>query len=141
MRVELDLRQRALTLLLVLWLSVQFVVVALSPSWGFILPHAHITRGVISERLWQEHLREHRLGMMFAAEQSCAAPTQNQNHAVMGSVPDAASALSLSTLTSALVHPTRIEISPLNAPPVALRWQDAFVFDVFYTPPEPPPNL
>jgi hypothetical protein len=141
MNVEWDLRRRVLTVLLVLWLSVQFVVVALSPSWGFILSHEHIARGAISERVWQEHLRQHRLGVMYAAEQSCAAPAQNSSNAVMGSIPDTAGAVSLYALTSARIHSTHIEIPALHAPHVTLHWNNAPAYEIFYSPLEPPPNL
>lgn len=132
-------RRTVLTLLFVLWLSAQSIVVAVSPAWGFVLPHEHITRGVLSERAWQEHLREHRLGTGQFFEIRCDVPLGNASP-VMASVPDAGGALSLFSGAASL-HNALVEIPAFGAPQARLCPMDFHVADITIAPLVPPPNL
>ena len=44
------------------WLSVQLLFIAASPSWGLFVPHEHESAEPLTAAAWQEHWEEHRLG-------------------------------------------------------------------------------
>jgi hypothetical protein len=122
----------------VFWLGVQPIAIALSPAWGLVLPHAHITRGALSERGWQEHLLAHQFGSGIRIEWSCIAPHGTDENRVVASIPVLASALSF---LSADLQDARPVIRAFSSPQVRLNHTQFCVLDIFYTPPEPPPNL
>lgn len=136
-----DLRRAVLTLLMVAWLSVQFPVLALGPTWGFILPHEHITRGAISPSAWQEHLRQHRLGFSMSERVRCDLPADGQASTVMGSFPETAGAVSVFSLAAAHVADARVEIPAPHMPDASFQRAALFVLELAYSPPVPPPNL
>lgn len=138
---QLDARRVVLTILFALWLSAQSCVIALSPAWGFVLPHEHITRGVLSERAWQEHLREHELAALRYLDKACEGTRPASANAVLASIPESASALSLFVSATAIVQDTHFELAASTLSGVTLTPQAYFAFDLFYSPPEPPPNL
>jgi hypothetical protein len=138
---EMDFRRVILTLLLAAWLSVQFLVVALSPSWGFMLPHEHITRGTLSDLAWQEHLREHRLGYMQASEWQCEGLRSQNSNAVIASLPDSVGTISSFALSVASLQNTHVEIPVPNAPCARFTAFQFFALNVSYSPLDPPPNL
>ncbi len=138
---EMGLRRVMLTVLFSVWLSVQFLVLAFSPSWGFVLPHEHITRGTLNETAWQDHLRQHHLGSIPSYALRCGMPRAFENNAVIASIPDSVGAVSIFALLTAQLHETALEIPQINAPRVSLRALPLSAFEMFYAPLDPPPNV
>src|SRR5581483_10267177 len=89
-------RQVILTILFVLWLSVEAAVIGLTPAWGWILPHEHITRGVLTLSDWERHLQEHLRGEYVLAVR-CDVP-RTDTPTVVASIPDINSAFSFFSL-------------------------------------------
>lgn len=134
-----DPRRIALTFWFALWLSLQMFLFGVSPAWGFVLPHEHITRGAVDSAQWQAHAREHQIGgAVFFAKFCDGTETAN---AVLASVPDSASAFSMASFLTALVRDERVQI-PLPRMPVA-TWRVATMHarELMYSPSEPPPNF
>lgn len=136
-----DLRRAVLTVLMIAWLSVQFPVLALSPTWGFILPHEHVTRGAISQGAWEDHLRQHRLGFSMSNRVRCDLPADGQGSDVMGSIPETAGAVSVFALAAAHVADARVEIPTPRLPAATFRNAAWHTLEISYSPPVPPPNL
>jgi len=136
---ESNVRRVTLTGLLVLWLSVQTLVIGISPSWGFVLPHDHVTRGFLSASAWQAHLREHQLGVRIAFAQPCD-PLPSTGASVMASVPTSAGAFSFVAVAVPSWETTTLKISAPDAPQAKLQAADFYAFQVPSTPLEPPPT-
>jgi hypothetical protein len=134
-------RRIALTSLLVFWLSVQSAVIGLSPAWGFLLPHSHITVGTMTEMDWQAHYRQHQFGAHVSAfykancEMSDAA-----SGAVLASIPDAEGAISMLSVLSIALPNSHIEIPLLPTPRGSLLPQVFSAFERYDPPLHPPPN-
>lgn len=141
MNREMNLRRVTLTIIFSVWLSVQFLVVAFAPSWGFVLSHEHITRGTLNDAAWQAHLREHRLGSSQSYALRCDLSRALETSAVIASLPDSVGAISMFALFTAQLHETALEIPQINALRVSLRASKFSAFDIFYAPLDPPPNL
>ncbi len=134
-----DPRRVALTLAFALWLSFQMLLVGISPAWGFVLPHEHLTRGALNQAQWQEHLRAHRAHTTVFYDSKCdGVKTTNS---VIASFPNGASALSVTGFLNALVGDELTQI-PSPRMPVA-TWRVAAIHsrELVYSPPEPPPNF
>jgi len=134
-------RRIVLTALFVVWLSAQSIIIAMSPSWGFVLPHEHITRGILSEQVWQEHLRQHRLGTGQFFEARCDIPPRSGTNDVVASLPASAVALSLFAIVAADLHDAAVEIPAFNVAQSRLCRTAFHAFDITFAPLEPPPNL
>jgi hypothetical protein len=134
-------RRIVLTALFVLWLSVQSIIIAMSPAWGFVLPHEHITRGVLSERAWQEHLREHRLGIGQFFEARCDLPATGGTKDVVVSIPASAAAFSLFSVIAADVDVAPIEMHVIDETQTRLLPASFHALEITFAPLEPPPNL
>lgn len=138
---ELGLRRVMLMLLFAAWLSVQFLVVALSPSWGFVLPHEHITRGILTDAAWQDHVREHRGAFLNVSALRCNDARALESNAVVASIPNGVGAISSFALLTATLQDAHIEIPTPAASCVTFTPAQFFAFDVSYPPLDPPPNL
>lgn len=139
MACESNVRRFALTTLLVFWLSVQTLVIGISPSWALVLPHEHITRGFLSPAAWQAHLREHQLGARVAYVQPCDAPATSGVR-VTASVLDSAGAFSFLTGATANLVDALTRIPTADLPQITFRAANFNVFDISYAPLEPPPT-
>lgn len=135
-----NVRRILLTSLLVVWLSVQTLVIGISPAWGFFLPHTHITRGFLSPTAWAEHLREHQLGYQVADVQPCEQPPGSEGH-VIASILETAGAFSLFTNATANLQDGLIEIPVPNLPHFTLGTMSFYVSLVAYPPLDPPPTV
>jgi hypothetical protein len=124
---------------LVIWLSVQTLAIGISPSWGFILPHDHVTRGFLSQAAWQAHLREHQLGARVTYAQPCDSwPTTGAR--VIASIPDSAGEFSFFTIATASLQDALLKIPAPGLPEGTFVAADFYAFDFSYAPLEPPPT-
>lgn len=136
---EMDARRVGFTLLLAAWLGVQSLVAALSPGWGFVLPHEHVTRGALSQGAWQEHLRAHRIGAPLFYKTRCE--VSNATESVLASIPNNLGALATFGAPFANVHDARVEIPAFNVVCVSLTHTEIAATEMFYSPLHPPPNF
>jgi hypothetical protein len=134
-------RRVALTSLFVVWLSVQSAVIGLSPAWGFVLPHSHITVGTMTETDWQAHYRQHQFGAHASVfyKAHCEIPDAVRG-AVLASIPDAEGALSTLSVLSIALPNLQTEL-PLSYTPCGNLLPREFSAFEWYAPPlHPPPN-
>lgn len=141
MLMEMDARRVTLTILFVIWLSIQTLVIGLSPSWGFVLPHEHITRGTLSAAAWEEHMREHLLGSRPLQQAHLDVPQSMEAGTVIASIPDSAGAVSTWSMFAAHMHDANVEIPKFDAPRVAWTTPTFVAFELAFTPLKPPPNI
>lgn len=114
-------------------------LIGVSPAWGFVLPHEHVTRGTLNQAQWQAHARTHRTGgTVFYAMNCDGVKTTN---AVVASFPDSASALSVTSFLNALVRDELTQIPSPRMPVAKWRVSALYTRELFYSPPEPPPNF
>lgn len=139
--MEMDARRVTLTVLFVIWLSIQTLVIGLSPSWGFVLPHDHITRGNMSAAAWEAHMREHLLGSRQLQQAHLDVPQSTEAGTVIASIPDSAGAVSTWSMFTAHLHDANVEIPKINTPRVAWMMPAFVAFELDYAPLEPPPNI
>jgi len=132
-------RHVILTILFALWLSAEAAVIGLTPAWGLILPHEHITRGTLTQADWERHLQEHLRGAYSAAAR-CDVPRIDAP-AVVASMPDVSSAFSFFSFFTLYLDNALVKIPALDAPSEALVASLFQVFDMRYAPLEPPPNI
>lgn len=127
----------------ILWLSVQFVVLGVSPRWGFVLPHEHILRGVVTASEWQEHMREHELGLASGRlfKERCGDQGTTDTSPITASIPNFQGSFSLFSAMSATVQPLRTALPSLVELSVRSDTRAFVVIELFYPPPKPPPNF
>lgn len=132
-------RRIALVTLFVVWLACQPLAVGLSPAWSAVLPHEHLTRGVVTAAQWQAHLREH-LGLArVAATDLCLEAKHSVGNSVLGSVPDSSGLVTDFGLAGNL-HDAFVRI-PAIAPLAARVVESApAALALYYPPPTQPPN-
>ncbi len=140
MSSETSPRRVVLVLLLALWLAAQYMVIGLTPAWGYVLPHEHLTRGIVSETAWQQHLLQHRGVRTVNYALRCDAPRQETGSSILASIPDGASVLSVMS-ESADLHTLELRIPILPRWLATLRPATFHTFDVSTPPLEPPPNI
>lgn len=133
-------RRVGLTILFVLWLSIQAAVIGLTPAWGFILPHEHVLRGMMTEADWEQHMAQHRLGVFFAYTPNCTVPS-SQSPRVAESVPDLNGALSVLSFVVGNVDAGLVILRTPQTRPTAYSLSGFYAFDIFDIPLEPPPNI
>jgi len=132
-------RRVALVFLFVVWLASQPLVVGLSPSWGAVVPHEHLTRGTVTAAEWQAHLLRH-LGIVPAANaQACIPANTHSDALVVASVPDGSGMLAdfglLVSFQDAVVRIPAIAPASARLAEVALNG-----IDRSDPPPTQPPN-
>lgn len=133
-------RRIGLTILFVLWLSVQGAVIGLTPAWGFILPHDHVLRGPMTEADWEQHMEEHRLGIVvYSFTPNCSVP-QTQQQSVAESVPDLGVS-SVFTFFTGNLDAVRVTLRAPHTHSVAVLSPYLYASDIFLAPLEPPPNI
>ena len=135
--------QIGLTCFFVMWLSIQFVVLGVSPRWGFVLPHEHITRGVVTTADWEEHALEHERGLetgsLFKAR--CDGARTTDASPITASIPNFQGSFSLLSALTATVQPFCIALPGLAELDVLPHADTFVVVEMFFPPPEPPPNF
>jgi hypothetical protein len=141
MASEMTPRRFGLTFLLAVWLAVQFPVVALTPMWGYLLPHTHATRGVLTASDWARHLEAHRLGLKVSYTPRCAASNSGTGSVVLASLPDSVGAISLLDLWNARVADAMVAIPAHTSFHIVLPLMTFYAKDRRDVPPEPPPNV
>lgn len=137
---ESNVRRILLAPLSVVWLSVQTLVIGISPAWGFLLPHGPITRGFLGPAAWAAHLREHQLGYQAANVQPCRQPPDSGGH-VIASTLDTAGAFSFITYATLSLQDGLIEIPAPDLPHFTLGTKSFYVSLVVYPPLDPPPTV
>ncbi|MBI4670866.1 MAG: hypothetical protein HY741_04250 [Chloroflexi bacterium] len=135
-------RRVTLTILLVLWLSVQPIVIGVSPAWGFVLPHGHITNGVMTNADWQAHAREHRLGspsgVLYAAR--CDGTGVKDTSPILASLTAAQGLLAVLAF-DATAQNRVLEIPAPGMRSARLMLHVFSVHEMFFSPLHPPPNV
>lgn len=139
MNRQVDPRRIGLTLLFVMWLSVQTLVVGFSPTWGFVLPHEHIMRGTMSDAAWRTHMREHQRGSSSVSLWNCNEAKQSSSD-VISSVPESAGAFSFVSFAAATLHDPLIPVPGPSAIGTPFASAEFYALDVFVAPLEPPPT-
>jgi hypothetical protein len=122
------------------WLAVQFMVVGLTPAWGAVLPHTHVIRGPVTAAEWQAHLEQHRNGFSFPAPGFCRSTLPAGGKQIFGSVPDSSTAFSLTSLLGACLPQAQSEFNPMELHESLTRSELDALTEMFYPPPELPPN-
>lgn len=140
MNRQIDPRRIGLSLLFAAWLAVQTLVVGVSPTWGFVLPHEHITRGVMSETAWRNHLLEHEFGAIREYEWRCDGANGTRSD-VIASVPENAGAFSFLSFAAATLQDSRVEIPSPYVVGVTYAESDFFALAMDLAPLDPPPTI
>lgn len=136
-----DARRVALTFLMTIWLSVQSLMIGVSPTWGMVLPHDHVVLGAVSAAAWQRHLLEHQHRTQIISRWNCNLPHASGAGMVLASVPENAEVASVLSFLTADCHDGTLELNPLDRPSVSIGDSAFYALDISYRPLLPPPNL
>jgi hypothetical protein len=116
------------------------MAVGITPAWGAIMPHAHLTRGFVNQADWQAHLEEHLHGIQTHLALRCLPVQTDPDGSVLASFPDANVELSLAALFAAVLPPARIEADSIDLFRQIARPGLTVLTAPVYPPPDPPPN-
>lgn len=133
---------RMVCILLVFWLGARSMVISFVPTWGVFVPHAHLTTNAMTEADWQNHAREHRLGITAhnRSGATCGGSTKSSNH-VFASLPDDDEIVSSVSALIVVLTAQTLQIPVCNVPSARVSAHIFSTRDRFDPPIEPPPNF